>query len=134
MGTLNKFASDKELEKEGIDLDFGEGMIVKVRRAGGANHKFASVMRAQTKKNKYRIDHDLLTPEEDLEMMATVYADAVIIGWSGVTDSEQKTIKHSRAAVIKTFCAYPEFFKAVRSECEGIENFKREELEVDAKN
>ncbi len=133
-GTLSMFQTDKSKEKEGIELDFLNGLVVTVRRAGGSNQKFHNVTRREMKKYQHAINAGTLSTEQDRAIMVVVYVDSVIIGWEGLTDDDGKEIPFERNQAIEVLTENPDFFDAIKDQCEDMENFKSAELKEAAKN
>ena len=67
-------------------------------------------------------------------MLAEVYADAVIVGWSGVKDEAGKEMAFSRENVIKLLTDIPELFRDIQQQANLVSNFRAEAKEADAKN
>jgi hypothetical protein len=134
MDLQKKFGTDHDLEAEaGIDIDFGDGAVVTIRRAGGANKKYSNTARRVFKPHRQQIEADTISEEKLVGLLARIYAEAVILDWRGVTIGG-KEVPFEREAVIEALVAFPEFFNAIRNEAESAAAFRREELEADAKN
>lgn len=126
------FSTDKAAEAEnGIDLDFGRGVVVTIRRAGGANERYERVARRVFKPYQAQIDADTLPREMGVKLLARIYAEAVVIGWRGVTGPDGKPIEFTVDNCIRIFTDLPEFFSAVKRQAESAASFRRQAIEAD---
>lgn len=131
MGLYQTFGTSQSLEQDGIILDFGKGVKIKTRRAGGANSKFQKLLIKRTAPHKALLKQNLLDESQALEIMAGVYADAVIIGWEGVTDENDKPLAFNRENVIKVLLDLPDLFNAIQDATADHSNFQSEMVEAD---
>lgn len=111
-------------ERNGVEFDFGNGTIITAARAGGYNKKFNAIVRREHKKRQHAVDAGLLTIGEERELLATCYADAVVLGWEGVTDGNGEDIPYSRENVIRVLCKRPKLLDALYQACINPENFQ----------
>lgn len=118
---------------QGIALDYGT-FTIRVARAGGANKKFGKLLNDRLKPYRRQIDNDTLGEGIAEKVMAETYADAVILGWDGVTDESGKPLVYCRANVIKLLLDLPELFLDIQQQAVKAGNFRIEERETDAKN
>jgi len=129
-----KFATDKKLEQSGIVLDYGDGLELRIARAGGSNVKFEKVVQQKMKKYDRLVKNDLLDPSQMREVMREVLAETVVLGWSGVTDREGKVIAFSKDACIQLFKDLPDLFDDVLDQSRKANLFKESVQEANAGN
>lgn len=128
------FETDAEVEKEkGIDIDYGSFQIT-ILRAGGANKKYANVLNAKIQPVRRRMQNGSLSDDESSKIYAEVYADSIITGWKGVKDRKGKAIPYTRENVIKLLLDLPELFRDIEARANSFANFRKEDMEEDAKN
>lgn len=127
------FKTDGDLETKGVVLNYG-GFKITVARAGGANKKYSKVFEAKIRPHRRAIANGTLDETTDRQVMAEVYADAVVLGWEGVTDKEGDEMPFTKANVVKLFTDLPDLFVDVIQQANTVSVFRQDELEVDAKN
>lgn len=130
MDVAKKFGTDSDLETgKGITLDFGGGATVTIHRAGGSNAKYH---RAASRRSA-RIKAAANDLDASLKVMAEVYAEAVVLGWTGI-ELEGEPVEYSKENVVAVFVAVPDFFNAIREEAENAATFRDVEAKAAAGN
>jgi len=143
MSMFKAFKTNESREMEGIKLDYGT-FRVHIRRAGGANKKFAKTLERKTKPLRRVIENEQLPDNVADRVMIESYAESVVIGWETQVDGEFQsnvieaedgsTMEYSTENVIKTFEALPELFADVRSQADKYGLFTDKDREEDSKN
>lgn len=128
------FGTDKELEKDGIVLNYGKGGKIKIARAGGANSRFAKAL--ETKMRPYRRQFEAGTMDETVanDLLLEAFAETVVLGWEGVQDREGNELAFTRENVTKLFKDLPDLFTDVREQAMKFANFRVTQVEADAGN
>jgi hypothetical protein len=67
-------------------------------------------------------------------LLAETYAEAVIIGWSGVKNAKGKPLEFDKKACIELLLDLPELFKDIQEQAGRAANFRRAGIEAAAKN
>jgi hypothetical protein len=134
MSIYKKFRTDQKIEREGIELEYGDGAIFTICRAGGANKAFKKRMEQVQRKFRRQLHHGLLTEEQGRSILVAVYADTVITGWQNVTDENDEPLEFTRENVIKVLTDLPDLFDDLRAQAEDAGLFRETILELDAKN
>lgn len=139
MGLYTTFKTDENLETSGVDLDYGmnskgKPMLIKVARAGGSNKAFQKAMAAKTRPLQRQIQTNTASEEVLTKIIVEVYAETVILGWSGIEDQNDNEMEFSKANVIKLFTDLPDLFADVRQQAQEISIFRSELMEAVAKN
>lgn len=132
-GPYSVFLTDKALEKEGIVLDYGDFKI-KVARAGGANAAFQKALTAKVRPYKRQLDAGTIPDDVAEKLFLDVYAEAVVLGWEGVTDENGKPLPYSKENAVKLFSDLPDLFRDVQNQAAAISNFRAEVTEDTIKN
>jgi len=128
-GNIRDLQTDKQMEQEGIDLNFGDGRIVTVARAGGSNRKYrVSLMKAH-EPHKTALEHGSLDEDTAVNLLHTVFAESVVLGWQGWKDEDGNDLEYSVENAIQLFREAPEIFSVIRDESEKFSNFARKEVE-----
>lgn len=145
------FQSDKDLEKKGIDLQYGtttRGTVVingeetpkqvpvifTIARAGGHNARFDKVFEHKTKPYKRMIQTDSLDPELGKTLMRETYAETVVLGWQNVQGSDGEFLEFTQANVIQILTDLPDLFVDIQVQANKQALFRVVVVEEDVKN
>lgn len=134
MNLYQTFKATAELEKQGIDLHLGDDVSIRLARAGGSNARFGKLLGDKLKPYRRQIDNGTMDDAVASKIMAEVYAETVILGWSGVTDEAGNPLEFNKPNCVKLFTDLPDLFRIVQEEAGRLSNFRAEERESDAKN
>lgn len=142
-GMYKQFGTDKELEKKGIVLDYGQFRVT-VARAGSANHKFVRTHEFLTKPYRRLIEQEMLPVDKEREITRQLYAKAVILNWEVKDDKEKwkqgieapdgSVLPYTEENVINTFAALPDLFADIQIQSNKMQLFRTADKEADAKN
>lgn len=91
MNPYEMFATNKELEQQGIEIDYGDFSIT-IARAGGSNKKFAKVLTEKMQPHARSLKNETMDDGLADKLHAEAYAEAVILGWKGVKDRDRKSV------------------------------------------
>ena len=132
-GTYAAFKTDTNREVSGIELDYGDFQIT-IARAGGANKRYAKMLEVKTRPHRRAIQTETMSTAQSEGLFREVYAEAVILGWSGVTDESGKVLTFSRANCMKLLTDLPDLFDDIKEQATKVALFRESLLEDDAKN
>ena len=145
-GMYKQFGTDKELEKKGIVLDYGDFRVT-VARAGGANHKFVRTHEMLTKPVGRLIEQDILPVEREREINRQLYAKAVVLNWEvkevkgdketwkqGIEGADGSILPYTEENVINAFAAVPDLLTDIQIQANKMRLFRAADKEADAKN
>jgi len=128
------FKTDPRCETEGVTLDYGDGVKIRIARAGGSNKNYIKAMDRLGRKYHRELGLDILPEETATRLYQELYADSVILGWEGVSDEAGNLLPFSREAVLKVFADLPDLWNDVRAQAQSIELFRADLTEREAKN
>ena len=135
MSLYSQFKTDANLEnEEGVALDYGDGGVFTIHRAGGSNKKFQRLLTTRLKPYSRRIENGTLSDDVARDILVSTYADAVIVDWHGVKDEKDEELAFTRDNVIKVLTDLPELFADIQEQATKVANFRAEQLEDTAKN
>ena len=134
MSLYDLYATDPDMETGGIILEYGEGVRVKIARAGGANASFAKTLERLSRPYRKRLDTGTLDDETASNLFTRVFAEAVVLDWEGVTDREGNELPYNADNCVAVFKDLPDFFADVRDAATTVSNYRAEEIEEDVKN
>lgn len=129
-----KYKTSDDAEKDGVPIEYGDGVVLTLRRAGGRNTKYRDSFDEHTKKNKRRISVGDLPEDEARMLFAKVYADSVVVGWSGVKGADNQALEFNKENVVQVLYDLPEFFALVQQDALSYTHFRNDTLEDDAGN
>lgn len=142
-GMYKQFSTDRELEKKGIVLDYGQFRVT-VARAGSANNKFVRTHEMLTKPVRRLIEQEILPVEKEREISRQLYAKAVVMNWEVKDDKEKwrqgieapdgSILPYTEENVINTFAALPDLFADIQIQSNKMQLFRTADKEADAKN
>lgn len=131
--------TDSDKEKNGVPLEYGlnskkEPITFTVAREGGRNVQYQKVAEHIFKPFRRQIQHNQIDPQVLEELLAQVYAKAVVKGWKGVEDEHDEPLEFNEANVVKLLVDLPVVFDAIKEVARDFNQFLLESLEEDAKN
>jgi hypothetical protein len=133
------FATNKDLEKQGIWFEYGlnskdQPIRFKVARCGGANREYTTYMEAITKPYRRMIQNETISEDILTKILRDAFVTKALKGWEGVEDRELKDLPFSKDAALKYFDELPELFKDLQDQGGKYSLYLEEEREIDAKN
>ena len=139
MNIYKKFRTDEKLETKGIELNYGDNskglpILIRIARAGGDNIQFTKTLEKRTKPFRRQLQLDTMDEKVAKKLMLEVYADSVILGWSGVEDADNNDIPFTRENCIKVMTDLPDLFADIQEQAGKAALFRIEVLEEDSKN
>jgi hypothetical protein len=134
MGTYKTFESDSDLENNGVLLDLGDVGKFKIARAGGANKAYLKALNKHGAPYRAAIQAGSLDDNLALKIVQEVFAEAILLGWEGVTDRDGKPLVFTRENVLRIFNDLPDLFAAIRNFAENAAYYRKSVLAADAGN
>lgn len=139
MSLYKSSQTDPEKEKNGVQLEYGlnskkEPIRFLVAREGGRNVQYQKVAEHIFKPYRRQIQHNQIDPEVLEDLLAQVYAKAVVKGWSGVEDENDNELPFNEANVKKLLTDLPVVFDAIKEVARDYNQFLLESLDAEAKN
>jgi hypothetical protein len=116
------FETSKKLEQDGIVLDYGSFKFT-IARAGGANRKFANLLDRKLRPHRRAIQAGVFDDETAQRLLAESYAEAVVLGWEGVTDRDGNPLPFNRENCVRLLTDLPSLFEDVREQAQNASNF-----------
>lgn len=139
MNLYNTFETNKDLERDGITLDYGfndknEPIQIRIARAGGSNTRFAKILEQKMRPYKRAIATDSLDNQVAQQLMIEAYADAVILGWTGVQDRDGNVLDFNRENVVKVLTDLPDLFYDIQAQSQKAALFREDIRATEAGN
>ena len=115
MSIYDLFAADNKAEIEGVELVYGKAKV-RVARAGGSNTKYLKSLDRHTRGLRKQIQHDQLSNEDGNNIMREVFAESIILGWTGMVGRDGKEIPFSKEACLKLLKELPDLFADIQEQ------------------
>lgn len=136
------FATDKQVEQEGVWLNFGPcsdapgagEMKIKIARAGGANTQFEKRRELLLKPYRHQIQHDIWPEEVAQKVQRQLYAEMIVLGWENILTEEGIPLECNAANAEALFEKLPELFKVIVVNATQAGLFRQLTREEDVKN
>jgi hypothetical protein len=116
------FETDKNLELNGIHLQFGDSRF-HVKRAGGANREFDTIFEDKTRQLSTKLQMAALSNEQSDKILREVYFEAVVLGWEDVTNREGELLDFNLENFVQVMTDLPDLWKGLRSAAADMDNF-----------
>lgn len=139
MSLYKSFKTDANLEKSGIELEYGENskgqpILIRIARAGGANSAYNKRLEVLTKPYRRQIQTETIDNKVLEKIVAQAFAETVVLGWEGVEDEADNELAFSVDNVVKLFNDLPDLYKDIQEQAQKTALFRQEILEADSKN
>lgn len=127
-GTMDMFRTNTQAEVQGVWVDVTGSFRVLVARYGNKN--YTSFIRSEGQRS--RTAKHLASLRSDADDMAELVlrgvSQHILLGWSGMEDSEGKDIPYSTEKAHECLASYPEFYALILSIAQDINNFRDAEV------
>lgn len=128
------YRQDVDLEAgKGIVLELEDGRTITIHRAGGANKRYQKALTEQFKKYRRQFQKGTLDPEVIREITKKVYAETVVIDWSGITVNGEE-LPCTKDNILAFFQAFPEIYEEVEYQASLAANFLQEQIQEDSES
>ena len=136
------FETVPSLEEQGVIIQYGVGLEVKVARAGGRNKKYSRAMTRLSKPHRRAIQAEMLDETIGTDLLISVFTESVIKDWKGFTkdiltkvdDDAEIELEFTTENVIAVMKALPDLFADIVKMAQNIAMYRAEMLENDSKN
>lgn len=119
---LSRFVTDKSKEVEGVWVDVGGGLRLKLARMGNANYTTALLGSKYFGRSSKIIGIDAKGAVED---MRNAVAEHVLLGWEGLVDDNDQPILYTVDKAKEVLKETPEFYRLVLEYAEDIELYRK---------
>lgn len=129
MSLYDTFATDTDLEKTGIFVEYGEtddGKPIRFRiaRAGGANTEFEKVLEKLTRPYRKAIQSGMIAKKKADEIYMLAFIQTVLLGWENVQDRNGKEMEFCQGNAIKLFGDLPDLYQDLREQANTAALFR----------
>lgn len=148
MSLYQLFKTDKNLEKDGIWLEYGmtddqRPIRIKIARAGGSNTAYSKALEKAARPHRKAIQTQTLDNKVADAMYKGVFAETVVLDWENVEfpvkDDEgnvtgMEARPYSKDNALQLFNDLPDLFLDLREQAANVSLFREEILETDLGN
>jgi len=117
-----RFATNEDIEENGVWVNFGDGIRVKVRRL--KSRKSQEVRKELDKPFTNEIRRGSLDTKTAEDLLVKQIASGVIADWEGVDDEDGAPLPYTGANAYRVLKALPEFRDEIFAVSVSSENFK----------
>ena len=122
------FASEVDLEKQGVWITI-RGIDFCIARAGGSNIEFIKAAQKHISPFAKLAEQGKVSESVMHEKLAIVFGTTIIKGWRGM-----KGKPYSKEAAVDLLKRLPNLLFEIKAQADAFENFRRSQVEGDAKN
>ena len=139
MSLYKQFATDKNVERDGVVLSYGKNsknknIEIRIARAGGANIRYTKLLEAAIKPYRRQLQNETMDNGVAEDITMRVYAQSVVLGWEGVEDENGNDMEFTVENCMKLFKDLPDLWADIQSQATRAALFRQGILEADAKN
>lgn len=137
------FKTDKELEKNGVVVDYDKFRVT-IARAGGGNNRYKKCLENKTRPHKRAIQSDTLSNDVGEKISIDVFVATIILDWEvkddkgawiqGLENSKGKIVPFTKENVIELLTDIPDLWNDIREQSTSNTIFREVLLEEDLKN
>lgn len=135
---FNLYETDKELEKNGVWIEYPGGEMFKVARIGTSESSYNKLLRQKTKQYKRKIDTDTMDFDVLSKIMMDVFAQTSLRDWKNVkekdSDGKEKLIDFSPENALELMRRLPDLFDDLHTQAQALSTFQKEAVDKDSKN
>lgn len=124
MSIYRKFKTSKDQEQQGVWLDYGDGVEIRIARAGGSNKKFLKCAERFQRKYKRQLELEILPNDVAYDAAIQMYAESVVLEWKGVCGEDDQPLECTRENVVKVLSDLPDLFADIRAQATNHQLFK----------
>ncbi|MEO0497935.1 MAG: hypothetical protein AAF141_11315 [Pseudomonadota bacterium] len=135
MSLYEQFSTDPNLESgDGVNLKYGNDVVITINRAGGSNKKFDKIANAKTRPFRRQLANGTMDEDVSQKILKESYAEAVVLGWKNVTDAKGKAMKFNKENFVKLMDDLPDLWADIQIQANTAANFRAVAIEEDTKN
>jgi len=136
MKFLDRYKTDKSLEDDGVFVDYGDGLMVKVRRLNSTKSK--EVRRKLEKPFSKQFRGQDIPDSIQEKLLNQQMAKAIVVDWEGVPDPDDETgekmLPCTEENILRMVEDFPDFRDDILAASMERATFQAEDLKAVAKN
>ena len=128
------YGTDKELEKNGVWIEYPGGEMFKVARIGTNESAYGKLLRQKTKHLRRKIETDTMDFDVLSKIMMDVFVQTSLLDWKNVNGSDGKAIDFNRDNALELMRRLPDLFDDLHTQAQALSTFQKEAVDKDSKN
>ena len=133
MAKLSKrYGTSAHKEAEGVWVDLGDGIRVKVARANNPTHLRAT--ERLIKPFRRQIQNNSLPIDKTTELTIKAMSLGILKDWEGIENDKGKPVPYSEDMAVELLTEYKDFREEVSEISQSMEMYRNEEIEEEQKN
>lgn len=139
MSLYKQFQTDKELERNGIEVNYGpnskgQEIIFTIARAGGANEDYSTDFERTMKPHRRALQTETMNRKLFERLVRGVFARTVVKGVKNLEDENGNALEPTAENVEKVLADLPELYNDLQDIANKSVAFRKQILEADAGN
>lgn len=126
MDIRKAYGTNKKKESEGTFVEIGNGISVKVKRAGSCNKAYSFAQAKMQRPYNKQIARGTIDPEILRDININLYANHVVTDWKGISEGKTE-VPFSKEKFIELSKEFPDFFDDVFVAALDMQNFADDE-------
>ena len=126
-----RYGTSSEKEREGVWVNLGDDLKVKIARANNPTHSKAT--ERLIKPFRRQVLNNTLPQEKQVEITVKAMATGIVKDWEGLEDDDGKTIDYSVDSCVELLTDYKDFREEIAEISQSMEMFRNEEIEEEVK-
>jgi len=124
---ISSFATDLDLEENGVWVDIGDGARLKLARIG--NPAYTKLQRELAKPLRQQLRRNSVPQDKLLDIQLQLLSRTVLLDWEGLEDDKGKKIKYSTENAFQLMRDLKDFRRLVEETADEQATFARIEAE-----
>jgi hypothetical protein len=108
---LSRFKMDNKKQLEGVWVDAGDGLRLRVARLG--NEKYKAFLRTRGKSLAVQVRTGNFSQQEAMELQQQAIAHTVLLEWTNLVEDDGAVIPYSPGKALELFRSHPDFLDLV---------------------
>lgn len=133
-GFLDRYATDRNLEEEGVWVDYGDGLKVKVRRLSSKHSRETRRKLEKPYSSQFR-NRDMPDSLQE-ELLNKQMAQSIVVAWEGVPnpDKEGELLECTPENILMMVTKFPDFRDDILTAAMERTTFEKEQRKEAEKN
>lgn len=132
MNLRELFATNKQAETEGVWVDVGKGIRIKIARY--ENPHYVEALRKKAAPHRAAARAGVMSDDMAEKVLNEVIAETILLDWDGVKDKLGNVVPYSRKEALAALNDMRDFRDLVLNFSKDLELFKLQQDEADEKN
>jgi hypothetical protein len=124
---ISKFRTDRRAEEDGVWVDAGEGLQLRIARAG--NPRFLEALRRLGAPLLPQVRTGTISEEASEDVLCRAMAEAILLNWGNLQDDDGKDIPYSREKAYQLLLEVRDFRLLVTELSQNVNLYRGEQTQ-----